>query len=205
MVVTYEGIPIEYGETAESVSASEEPMFLHIATSHERKGTIYLLRALAFLKTEYNLKPKVVIVGDKDPKYVKMAEDLAVNVDFVGRIADLRPLYAKCTALVVPSVSEGFCLPVIEAATFSKPAIVTTAGSLPELVQDDVDGYVVPVANVPLLAEKLRTLATDRIILEKLSLKAKEKAYKFDIRNVAKVFFTSLQEHTLEKDKKAVR
>ena len=80
---------------------------------------------------------------------------------FRDKHIETREIYASCTALIVPSVSEGFCLPVIEAAMFSKPAIVSNAGSLPELVDEGVDGYVVPVANVSLLADRIYILAND--------------------------------------------
>ena len=159
--VTYAGVPNDYAQGFYPVDPCE-PTFLHVATNHERKGTIYLLKALRLLKKKYNLAVKVVIVGEKDQTYVNMAKRFELNACFLETsISKHREIYASCTALIVPSVSEGFCLPVIEAAMFSKPAIVSNAGSLPELVDEGVDGYVVPVANVSLLADRIYILAND--------------------------------------------
>lgn len=191
--VTYAGVPNDYTEGFYPVNSSE-PTFLHVATDHERKGTIYLLKALNLLKKKYNYTPKVVIVGMKDSTYVNMAKRFEVNASFIEtHLSKHRELYASCTALIVPSVSEGFCLPVIEAAMFGKPAIVSDAGSLPELVDDGIDGYVVPVGDVSRLAERIYILATDQGMVKRMSLKAKEKAHRFEINNIAKVTLSLIQ------------
>lgn len=184
--VTFAGVPNDYAENFVT-DKTFEPVFLHVATDYERKGTIYLLKALLILKRNYNFYPKVLIVGKTNPTYVNMANHFKVNTVFVDtQLSKHREIYASCTALVAPSVSEGFCLPVIEAAMFSKPAIVSDAGSLPELVNDGVDGFVVPVGDVTSLAQRIYTLATDEKTLKQMSLKAKEKSQRFEINNIAK-------------------
>ena len=110
------------------------------------------------------------------------------------KISQHREIYASCTALVVPSVSEGFCLPVIEAAMFGKPAIVSNAGSLPELVDDGIDGFVVPVGDVSILAQKMYILATDPKVVKQMSAKAKDKAHRFEINHVANLTLNSIKE-----------
>lgn len=191
--VAYTGIPSDYAKDFDSVDPSE-PTFLHVATNHERKGTIYLLEALSLLKKKHGLNVKVCIVGQKDPTYINMAERLEVNTSFIDtQLYRHKEIYSACTALIVPSVSEGFCLPVIEAAMFGKPAIVSDAGSLPELIEDGIDGYVVPVADVDSLAEKMYILATDKETVRRMSLKAKEKAQRFEIDKIAKATLSFMQ------------
>jgi len=183
--VVYAGIPGKYTEGFEVIDPPE-PTFLHVATDHERKGTVYLLKALSLIKEKFGLNIKTIIVGVKDPVYVSMAKDLGVNVSFLEvRLSKHKEIYVSCTDLVVPSVSEGFCLPVIEAAAFCKPAIVSDAGSLPELVENGVDGYVVPVADVACLAKCIHLLATNSGLVRCMAIEAKEKSRRFEIDNIA--------------------
>ncbi len=179
--VNYLGIPDDYTEGLFS-SYPEIPTFLHVATRHDRKGTRYLLDALRILRARKSGPVRTIIRGSKDPYYVSMAERL--DVRFVTQ-GDLRPLYASCTALVVPSVAEGFCLPVVEAAAFGKPAIVFSAGSLPELVLDGESGYVVAVGNTEKLAERMRELCESPSLVEKMGKRARDISQRFTVRNSA--------------------
>lgn len=192
--VTYAGVPEEYAQGFQSVNPSE-PIFLLVATDHERKGTVYFLEALNLVKKKYNISIKSIIIGRKDPVYVDMAKRYALNATFLDvRLSRHKEIYASCTALVVPSVSEGFCLPVIEAATFGKPAIVSDAGSLPELVENGVDGYITPVADVSSLASDIYILATIPEKVKQMSLKAKDKARRFGIDTITVNVLHAIQE-----------
>lgn len=187
--ILYFGLPDNFAKGFE-VSDPKTPTFLHIASEPERKGTIFFLKALKTLREKYDLKAKALVAGSRDPFYVNVGKNLDFDVTFVGLVppSELKPLYATSTCLVSPSVSEGFCLPIVEAATFGKPAIVSEAGSLPELVKDGIDGYVVPVGDVDSLAERMYELATDSELRKRMSVKAKEKSKKFTISDTAKKF-----------------
>jgi glycosyltransferase involved in cell wall biosynthesis len=194
MKVVYAGVPEAYTDGFQSI-VPPEPTFLHVATDHERKGTVYFLKALRLVKKQYNINVKSIIVGRKDPTYVNMAKHYGLEIAFLDtKLSKHKEIYASCTALVVPSVSEGFCLPVIEAAMFLKPAIVSDAGSLPELVEDGVDGYVTPATDINRLAEAIYGLAICPEIVERMSLKAKAKARRFEINAITKTILIAIQE-----------
>ena len=191
--VVYFGIPDDYGESLD-ILESEVPTFLHVSTNPERKGTLYFIEALKALQSKYNLQARGIIAGSKEPFYIKLAEKLGVDVSFIGRIpnSELKKYYAECTALVSPSLSEGFCLPVIEAAMFNKPAIVTNTGSLPELVVDSENGFVVPVNDATTLAEKMYQISIDKHLRKHMSEKAKQISQKFRISNTAKTLIEKI-------------
>jgi glycosyltransferase involved in cell wall biosynthesis len=89
---------------------------------------------------------RLVLVGDYQtdpffscfPELQKLTEErqLSERVIFPGYMRDesLRALFHSATALVLPSMCEGFGLPAVEAAACGTPVIVTTASPLPELL-----------------------------------------------------------------------
>ena len=124
------------------------------------KGLFYLLHAVADLaKTR---KIRLVVVGSpkKNGGIVRLITRLGIGrmVTFTGRIshAEFVRQYAKATAAVVPSVYEGFGLPVGEAMACAVPVISTSGGALPEVVGDA--GILVPPENVKALSEAIAGL-----------------------------------------------
>ena len=81
---------------------------------------------------------QLVIAGDDRGGYARhLREQLPqhANVQMLGTVDDdqRRWLYAHCAALVMPSLYEGFGLPVIEAMQWGKPVICSRMTSLPEI------------------------------------------------------------------------
>jgi glycosyltransferase involved in cell wall biosynthesis len=69
--------------------------------------------------------------------------------------------YARAQLLVSPSLYEGFGLPAAEALACGTPVVATTAGALPDIVEDGVSGLLVPPGEVEPLAKAIRTLLED--------------------------------------------
>jgi len=101
-----------------------------------------LIEALAHLRTSFP-KLHVAIVGNAEGAYSeeadrcrKLAAQLGVSdrVHLIGAIsdADLAAAYASADLFVMPSVHEGFCLPVLEAMEHGVPVIAAAATALPE-------------------------------------------------------------------------
>jgi glycosyltransferase involved in cell wall biosynthesis len=81
--------------------------------------------------------------------------------------ATLAALYRGAVALVLPSLHEGFGLPVLEAMASGCPVIVSAAGNLPHLVGDA--GIVVPAAEEGALTEALRSVVANHEMRRRLS------------------------------------
>src|SRR5207253_416375 len=64
--------------------------------------------------------------------------DVADRVHFLGHLdeSQLRDAYRDADVLVIPSVHEGFCLPVVEALACGTPVVAARAAALPETVGD---------------------------------------------------------------------
>lgn len=98
---------------------------------------------------------------------------------------DLPELYAGCDLFVAPSRLEPFGLVYLEAMAAGRPVIGCAAGGVPEIVQDGMQGVLVPPENPAALAEALVALATDPARRRSMGERARERAEAFDHRALA--------------------
>lgn len=189
----YEGVPDDFAVGYDVIDPST-PTFLHVAGG-PRKGTAFFLKAMRLLKGKYGLNAKAVIIRASQSN-IKQAETLGVECDAYRYVntPELKRQYASCTAFVSPSLSEGFCLPIIEAAMFEKPSVVTNVGSLPELVINGETGFVVPVADVTTLTDRLYQIIINTEMRQKMGKNARKRAENFTVTNTASNFLTLIKE-----------
>lgn len=108
----------------------------------------------------------LVIVGDGDERQVienKISElDLTHEVSLVGYEPNPVNYIAMMDAFLLPSLSEGTSMTLLEAMSLHKPCLVTDAGGNPEVIEHDVVGYVTANNDVEQYASALiRFLALD--------------------------------------------
>jgi len=124
------------------------------------KGLYYLLKAVAGISKARPIHLAVIGTPKKNGSIEKLISDLGIGnlITFTGRIDHLEFVkqYAKAAVAVVPSVYEGFGLPVGEAMACGVPVISTTGGALPEVVGDA--GVLVPPADHHALARAITSL-----------------------------------------------
>ena len=108
-------------------TAPREPFLLYPANRWPHKNHDRLLEAFGLIRRE---RPdlRLVLTGAGH-------EDLAESRGYITR-KELADLYARASALVFPSLYEGFGLPPLEAMASGCPAAVSNAGALPEVCGD---------------------------------------------------------------------
>jgi glycosyltransferase involved in cell wall biosynthesis len=146
-----------------------------------RKGLLVLLEALL------KLPPgtcRLTIVGnsDIDALYMRVVYHLLAvtqlgGVALTGVLSDdeLTAVLARSDVLAVPSEYEGFGIAYLEGMGFGLPAIGTSSGGAGEIIDDGVNGYLVPPNDPTALADRLLRLAFDRAELTRMSLAARER------------------------------
>jgi glycosyltransferase involved in cell wall biosynthesis len=149
---------------------------------------------------------KLVVVGDGPMRneWEKMVRDmnLSRNIIFVGYISQKEKidLLSKCSALVLPSFVEGFALTPLEAFAMSKPALLSNIPSSRELVDDNVDGFILPPHDKSKWAEKIIFLLSNKKISERMGQNARKKMQeKYDIS----VIHSKMQQLYIELSKKS--
>ncbi len=112
---------------------------------------------------------------DVDRSYAMQMQQQAAHlptlVTFHG-IIDGQPLVellAASDVLVVPSFWEGFGIAYLEGMAFGMPAMGTTAGAIPQMIRDGVNGYMIAPGDSAALAQIIASLASDRGLLARLS------------------------------------
>ncbi len=144
------------------------PVLLHVGQLLPHKRPDLLIAAMHVLTVDLKVPAALVLAGphrDRDFAWAvqRYIEDLGLtNVSLVGERtkAELAAHYRSATAFVTTSAHEGFCVPVLEAFTFSLPVVARRVAALPETVGEG--GILLPPDGGPvLLAEVLAHLLAD--------------------------------------------
>lgn len=163
--------------------APERPLIVCTCRAVPEKGVAYLLRAFdraARALDGTDQKPVLLYLGD-GPQFAEikaLRAGLASKDDIIlaGYRSDSKQIVESADICVVPSVwQEAFGLVVLEAMACSKPVIATRVGGIPELIQDDVHGLLVPPADENALSSAILSLITDPARAARLGAAARER------------------------------
>jgi glycosyltransferase involved in cell wall biosynthesis len=86
----------------------------------------------------------------------------------VGFQSEVRPYFSISNCLVFPSYREGFPNVVLQAGAMGLPSIVSAINGCNEIVEEGVNGTIVPVKNVPILLQKMVLLLEDSVYYKHL-------------------------------------
>ncbi len=160
-------LPPDESEQTRARLGVEDSFILFVGTIEPRKNLITLLRAFAEVIKNTELRPQLVIAGqkgwlmDETMNYIER-ERLGGRVKFTGYVTDrdLRALYSSCAVCVYPSLYEGFGLPPLEAMSCGAPVIASDIPSLMEATGKAA--LLVPPTGVHELARAIVEMMQDR-------------------------------------------
>lgn len=140
----------------------------------QRKGLSYLLAAVETLKGAIDL----TLLGRKVVADCAPLENAVRKYRWLPSVAHaemLREMHSH-DVLVLPSLFEGFGLVILEAMAQGTPVIATDHTAGPDVIKNEVDGFVVPIRSSDAIAAKLDLLARDHDQLMSMKFAAKRKA-----------------------------
>lgn len=143
-------------------SVEHGSLLLVPARLHAEKGHTYFFQALPLIRKRL-AHPVVALVAGAGPfeaAYREEVRSLGCEdiVRFLGFRGDLPDLIAAADLVVLPSVAEAFGIVLAEALYLGTPVVATRVGGIPEIVEDGVDGVLVPAADTHALGEAIVSL-----------------------------------------------
>ncbi len=140
--VTYEATEPPIHEPGQPLEGIKKPFIMHVGSPFPHKNVKHLIQAFELLDLDYP-DLDLVLVGKKE-YYFKELEAWAKprpsyeSIKFTGFVEDneLKWLYENAEAFVLPSLSEGFGLPGLEAMSHGCPLISSNATCMPEVYED---------------------------------------------------------------------
>ena len=154
-------------------------MLLMPARLHPEKGHTYLFQALPGIRKRV-ARDVVVLVAGAGPfeeAYRQQVRALGCDdiVRFLGFRRDVWDLMAAADLVVLPSVAEAFGLVLAEALYLGTPVVASRVGGIPEIVDDGIDGVLVPPADSGALADAIVRLLNDGQERQRLAGAGREK------------------------------
>jgi glycosyltransferase involved in cell wall biosynthesis len=151
--------------------------------SHKGQGTI-LEAARALKDTHPELHFVLVGNGKDDRKFRSRASGLA-NVEFAGFVDNVADYLAKFDVFIYPSLHEGLGSTLLDAMNFGLPIVASKVGGIPEIVEDQVNGLLIPPGSPRDLINALQRVIEDATLRESMSRQNRDKAAQFSAARMA--------------------
>ena len=140
------------------------PLVALVGRLTAQKGVDCFLEAANHVRHECPAARFIVAGRGSDLEELRaLAADLGVGgvVDFLGYRDDIASLLAASDVVVLPSRSEGLPLVLLEAMALDRPVVASSVGGVPDLLQHERTGMLVPPESPGEVAEAIRLLLSD--------------------------------------------
>lgn len=160
----------------------------------KEKGVVTLVQAAELLRKDYEGKVEFWLCGGLSGNPKALSEnELRLMCDgkyikWLGYRTDVRELLMKSHIVAFPSYyREGVPKSLIEASAIGRPIVTTDSVGCRDVVEDGVNGFLIPVKDAATLADRLRILLNDRELRMSMGRKSREFAERdFSIAAVLK-------------------
>lgn len=182
------------------IPRSERDYILYAGRIDPFKGLDVLAKAIKELKS-MGISLKCIIAG-KDCGYGSQLRLLLDKLDIVDQVEvrdylsqeDLLKLYSHALVTVLPSLSEGFSLALVESIATGTPFIATPVGATPELVELTNGGIMVPFGEPKILAYTILQVIRDEGLWSNMSKNGQKSVSNFSYEKVAEKHYQIYQE-----------
>jgi glycosyltransferase involved in cell wall biosynthesis len=169
-----------------------------VARLSPEKDVACLLRAVAIAVPRYpELRLEVAGDGVCLPALKELSRHLGLErcVSFLGQVRDIPSLLGRAGLFVLPSLTEGISLTLLEAMARGLPVVATQVGGTPEVVADGETGLLVPAANPLAMADAMVRLLRDAERSRDMGLRARGRVERFfDVRRMVADYEALYQE-----------
>jgi glycosyltransferase involved in cell wall biosynthesis len=151
----------------------------HLGAFTKEKGQDVAVAA-ALLLRESMPQARFLLAGD-GPLLNEMRRRAPANVTFPGFVADHSAFFGALNVFIMPSRSEAWGMAALEAMAHGVPVIASDVGGLPEIVEPDNGGWLVPPGDPAALARAIMEAAASPDRIHEQGLKARQRARLFSV------------------------
>ena len=174
---------IDMPKTLPRERSSEDLVIGHMGAFTAEKGQDIAIAAAALLQSSLP-RVRFVLAGD-GPLLASARERAPDNVTFPGFVSDRAAFFESLDLFIMPSRSEAWGMAALEAMAHGVPVIASDAGGLPEIVENEMGGWLVPAGDADALATAITAAAADSERLRAQGQRARERAQSFSLDRMA--------------------
>jgi len=154
-----------------------------------QKGTFDIIEAAVKIKEILPSIQFVFVGGGEVEKFKAIAaqKQLSDNTHFLGRVDDRERIVQLHSSdiFLLPSYAEGQPIALLEAMAAGLPVISSKVGSIPEVVKEGINGFLIQPGNTDSIVEYLKVLIFDKELRERMGrTNAKEAGEKYELQRV---------------------
>ncbi len=167
----------------------DRQVILFVGSNMHRKGVPDLIKAAPGVIKEHPEIQFVIVGNDKSIFQLEglcASLGISCNFEFEGwrSQADLLGYYQHATIFVMPSLTEALGVTFLEAMAAGVPVIGTNVGGIPEIIQDGINGLLVPVKSPSSITEAINHLLSDDQLRKNLAENASGTLNNFDVSSM---------------------
>lgn len=147
----------KYEATETRADLTKEKIILHVGRDDQVKDYDTLVKTFKLVKEKY---PAVKLWQAGASSYLKAAmaqNNFFADIEILGKKdqQDLIKIYQQSDIIVLTSTSESFGKVLVEANACAKPVVATQTTGAKEIIQDGVNGFLTPIGQPEILAQKI--------------------------------------------------
>jgi len=170
--------PADGKSRREEFISGEEKVLVHLSNFRPAKRVPDVVEIFALVRRE--IPAKLLMIGDGPERttaeWLVREKGLGRDVVFLGKQNQVHELLNAADVLLLPSDLESFGLAALEAMACGVPAVCSRVGGIPEVIQDGVEGYLVPPRDVRTMAARALDILTDPARRAQMGKAARQRA-----------------------------
>jgi len=145
-----------------ALGVADEVLLVHCSNLRPLKRIDLLLEAASRIRPQQSFK-LLVLAGESFAPFMPEVRRLGLEDRVIVRekVNEIEEYLQAADLGIITSETESFCLSILEAMCFSCPSVATRVGGIPEVIEDQVSGVLVPPGDPDVLARAVEELIAD--------------------------------------------
>lgn len=169
-----------------AIAPDGEKILVHVSNFRKVKRVADTIHVFSRVRKEMSAKLLLIGDGPERPEMERLCRDMGLceDIRFLGKQDAIEELLAIADVFLLPSANESFGLAALEAMACEVPVVSSDIGGIPEVNIDGVTGFLCPLGDVEMMAEKALVMLRDDDVLATFRKGALKQAQRFDVKNI---------------------